>query len=103
MPDLIRTLVDQRERQMITTAPPQVAKARHETLQTSVRELDHRTSDGIDVTLRWDPLTNEVSVVVHDERRSESLAFGVDPAEALCAFHHPYAYAANVPDRVATP
>jgi hypothetical protein len=53
---------------MITTALPQVAEARHETLQTSVGELDHRTSDGIDVTLRWDPLTNGVSVVVRDER-----------------------------------
>jgi hypothetical protein len=81
---------------MITTAPPQVAEARHETHQTSVRELDHRTSDGIDVTLRWDPLTNGVSVVVRDERLGESLAFGVDPADAVCAFQHPYAHAANL-------
>jgi hypothetical protein len=80
---------------MITTTLPQVAEARRETLQTSVRELDHRTSDGIDVTLRWDPLTNGVSVVVRDERLAESLAFGVDPADALCAFHHPYAYTAS--------
>ena len=81
---------------MITTAPPQVAEARHEALRSSVRELDHRTSDGIDVTLRWDPLTNRISVVVRDDRLGESLTFGVDPAEALCAFHHPYAYAANL-------
>jgi hypothetical protein len=80
---------------MITTALPQLAEARRETLQTSVRELDHRRSDGIDVTLRWNPQTNTVSVVVLDERMGESLAFGVDPANALCAFHHPYAFAAN--------
>jgi hypothetical protein len=90
---------------MSTTALPQEAEARrrttHGTFQTSVRELDHRTSDGIEVTLRWDPLTNGVSVVVRDERIGESLAFGVDPADALCAFHHPYAYAAN--RAVATP
>jgi hypothetical protein len=66
-------------------------------IKSSVRELDHRSSDGIDVTLRWDPLTNEVSVVVRDERLRESLAFGVDPADALGAFHHPYAYAADLP------
>jgi len=81
---------------MITTAPPQVAEARHEALRSSVRELDHRRIDGIDVALRWDALTNGVSVVVRDERHGESLTFGVDPAEALCAFHHPYAYAANL-------
>jgi hypothetical protein len=92
---------------MITTALRQVAEARqhtkHETPQTSVRELDHRTSDGIDVTLRWDPLTNGVSVVVRDDRQGDSLAFEVDPAEALCAFHHPYVYAAKRSDPVATP
>jgi hypothetical protein len=84
---------------MSTTGLPPVAEARggtwQETLQTSVRELDHRTSDGIDVALRWDPLTNGVSVVVRDDRLGESHAFEVDPAEALCAFHHPYAYAAD--------
>jgi hypothetical protein len=92
---------------MITTALPQVAEAwqhtKHETPQTSVRELDHRTSGGIDVTLRWDSLTNEVSVLVHDERHGESLTFGVDAADASYAFHHPYAYAANAPHPVATP
>jgi hypothetical protein len=93
-----RYLATQRERQMITTALPHVAEARPETLQTSVRELDHRTSAGIEVTLRWDPLTNRISVVVRDERHGESFAFGVDPADALCAFHHPYAYAANLPE-----
>ena len=85
---------------MITTALPQVAatswQALHGTVESSVRELDHRTSAGIEVTLRWDPLTNRISVVVRDERHGDSLAFGVDPADALCAFHHPYAYAASL-------
>jgi hypothetical protein len=65
--------------------------------QTSFRELDHRTSDDIDVTLRWDPLTKEVSVVVRDDRLGDLLAFEVDPADALCAFHHPYASAPDLP------
>lgn len=45
-----------------------------------------------------------MSVTVCDERLSDSLAFEVDPADALLAFHHPYAYAAKLrvrdpPDR----
>jgi hypothetical protein len=89
-----------REKHMSTTTLPHLAESHcattHGASQTSVRELDHRTSDGIDVTLRWDPLTNGVSVAVRDDRRGDSLAFEVDPADALCAFHHPYAHAANL-------
>jgi len=61
--------------------------------QTAVRELDHRHNDGIDVRLLWNPDTGSVSIAVCDERFGELLAFDVDPAEALTAFHHPYAYA----------
>jgi hypothetical protein len=58
----------------------------------TIRELDHRISDGIDVTLLWDPLTDRVFVAVYDERYGESFQLQVDPAEALDAFRHPYAY-----------
>jgi hypothetical protein len=81
---------------MIPTTLRQVAEVRQKTLQTSVRELDHRMGDGIGVTLRWDPLTNGVSAVVRDERLGESLAFRVDGATAGCAFHDPCAFAANL-------
>jgi hypothetical protein len=37
-----------------------------------------------------------VSVVVRDDRLGESLALEVDPTDALCAFHHPYVYAASL-------
>jgi hypothetical protein len=57
------------------------------------RELDRRTSDGIDVRLLWDALTDRVSLALSDERSGESFAFEVDPSEALTAFHHPFAYA----------
>jgi hypothetical protein len=63
------------------------------TSQSSARELDHRNGDGIDVTLLWDPQTHRVSVAVIDERTGEVLIFDVDGADALAAFHHPYAYA----------
>jgi hypothetical protein len=63
----------------------------HTTSEMTRRELDRRTSDGIDVTLLWDPLMNCVSVVVEDTRSGESFELAVDPADALAAFHHPYA------------
>jgi hypothetical protein len=63
-----------------------------------VRELDRRRNDGIDVTLLWDARTNRVSVALTNEHSGESLAFEVDPGEALAAFQHPYAYA-NDPAR----
>jgi hypothetical protein len=59
----------------------------------SVRELDHRASDGIDVKLLWNSRTNSVSIAVLDERTDEYFEFDVDPEDAQIAFHHPYAYA----------
>jgi hypothetical protein len=62
-------------------------------LTDTLRELDQRTTDGIDVRLLWDPQTNRVSVAVADLHTGELLHFGVDGRDALDAFHHPYAYA----------
>jgi hypothetical protein len=63
---------------------------------TGMRELDHRSSDDIEVTLLWSARTNRVFVSVL-ERRSEALfEFEVAPAQALEAFQHPYAYAQHV-------
>ena len=59
------------------------------------RELDHRVSDGIEVRLLWNPLTNRVSVTVEDERSGGCFKLDVDPEEALTAFHHPYLYASR--------
>ncbi|HEY3945587.1 MAG TPA: hypothetical protein VGL78_10200 [Solirubrobacteraceae bacterium] len=58
-----------------------------------VRELDRRTSDGIDVRLLWDSVADEVVVAVHDTRTDESFELQVAATDALLAFHHPYAYA----------
>jgi hypothetical protein len=60
---------------------------------SEVRELDRRASDGIDVRLLWHPQTNSVALAVHDELTGHDLVFEVDPAEAVRAFQHPYAYA----------
>ena len=59
----------------------------------AIRELDHRRADGIEVTLLWNAETKGVFVSVV-EREGDTLEFQVPPAQALDAFHHPYAYAA---------
>jgi hypothetical protein len=62
------------------------------TTTNSLRELDHRSGDGINVSLLWDPLTDCVSIEVVDTRSGEIIAFPVAADEALTAFHHPYAF-----------
>ena len=61
----------------------------------SVRELDHRRSDGIDVTLLWRPSDGQVLVAVCDTKTGRAFELQVDPAHSLNAFHHPFAYAAS--------
>ena len=64
---------------------------------TPRRELDHRTDDGIEVTLLWNAHTNCVSVAVADEVTGMSFEFQVAAGDALHAFHHPYTYAEHDP------
>jgi hypothetical protein len=59
------------------------------------RELDYRSTDGLEVALLWQPETNRISVKVFDAKTGDDFDLEVDPAEATDAFHHPYAYAAN--------
>jgi hypothetical protein len=56
------------------------------------RELDHRRSHGIDVTLSWSPAWNALFVTVVDEA-GHSFELAAEPHEALDVFNHPYAYA----------
>lgn len=65
------------------------------TVLTERRELAHRTTDGIDVTLFWSQPSNRVTIAVLDSRSDEALEFEVDGVDALHAFNHPYAYAAT--------
>jgi hypothetical protein len=61
------------------------------------RELDSRTSDGMQVRLLWRPLDNNVSVAVNDARTGEAFQVDVRPGQrALDVFHHPYAYATQL-------
>lgn len=63
------------------------------TTTRAIRELDHRRGDGIDVKLLWNSRTDQVSVVVEDERLGETFMLDVPGSDALEAFTHPYAYA----------
>ena len=59
------------------------------------RELDFRTTDGLEVALLWEPETNRLSVSVFDTKSGDDFEIAVSCDEAVDAFHHPYAYAAN--------
>ena len=58
-------------------------------------ELDHRTADGLHVSLLWRRETNTVSISVVDEPRGDAFEVEVPNDQALDAFHHPYWYAAR--------
>jgi len=62
---------------------------------TPRRELAHRTSDGIEVTLFWTKPSNRITIAVLDTRSGEALEFEADGSAALDAFNHPYAHAAT--------
>ena len=58
------------------------------------KELATRTGDGLEFTLFWSKSADRVRVAVADERFDERFDLDVANAEALAAFHHPFAYAA---------
>jgi hypothetical protein len=60
--------------------------------RSPARELDHRESDGIAVTLLWYEDSNRVAVRVVDVEIDEELELPIAPGDALDAFRHPYAY-----------
>jgi hypothetical protein len=64
------------------------------TTPTKRRELAHRSSDGIEVSLFWTKSSDRIAIAIIDTRSDESLDFEVDGRLALDAFNHPYAYAA---------
>jgi hypothetical protein len=58
------------------------------------RELAHRTTDGLEVTLFWCERTDELTVRVSDERTGAYFELDADADKALDVFYHPYSYAA---------
>jgi hypothetical protein len=58
-------------------------------------ELARRASDGLEVLLLWDRSSNRVKVAVSDERLCHHLDLEVARPDALSAFYHPFAHAAE--------
>jgi hypothetical protein len=66
----------------------------------SFRELDHRTSDGIEVRLLWRQRDNRLIVAVADGKTGERFTVDVREGQnALEVFHHPFAHAAELTRR----
>jgi len=63
---------------------------------TSVRELDCRWTNGIQVRLLWCQCDGRVSVAVIDSRTRDSFCIDVPEGDRpLDVFYHPFAYAAH--------
>jgi hypothetical protein len=59
----------------------------------TTRELNHRTIDGLDIRMLWDPGSNLVTIAVDDARTGESFEVEVGPGvRPMDVFMHPFAY-----------
>ena len=58
----------------------------------SRRELAHRSANGIDIQLLWNPATDSLVVDVRDIA-GPSIRLPAAPDKALDVFNHPFAYA----------
>lgn len=63
--------------------------------QIGRRELAHRLTGGLEITLYWHAHDNSTSVDVHQTATEETISFPVPPDRALDAFHHPFAHLAS--------
>ena len=58
-------------------------------------ELAVRENEGLAVSLLWSRSAGRVRVAVADARLDEEFEFDVAGADALAAFYHPFAFAAD--------
>jgi hypothetical protein len=59
------------------------------------RELAHRSTDGLEVTLLWDPVDDDLTVRVEDRRSGDVYQVPVGNASPLEVFEHPFGYLAR--------
>ena len=59
------------------------------------RELAYRITDEIEVSLRWDPSDDRLTVAVTNRRTGTGFELLARSDEALDVFHHPHTYAAR--------
>jgi hypothetical protein len=70
-------------------------EAPHESLPAPVRdrrELAHRVSGQIEVTLYWSAHDNSTSVEICQTASEETFLFDVMPERALDAYYHPFSH-----------
>jgi hypothetical protein len=60
-----------------------------------LRELAYRANNGLEVTLFWQPDTDELKVCVCDHKDGAYFEIRPKPHQALGVFYHPYAYMAH--------
>jgi hypothetical protein len=60
-----------------------------------LRELAHRSADGLEISLLWDPRDDSLSVRVTDAREDARYDIPVEDAKPLDVFEHPFAYLAR--------
>ena len=59
----------------------------------AIRELDHRITSGVEVSLGWNPEDDSISIKVWDKKATPGpVRVLVAPEKALDAFNHPFAY-----------
>jgi hypothetical protein len=58
-----------------------------------IRELAHRMTDGVEVSLLWNQGDDSLRVVVVDARAGTAFEVHAPSDNALDVFYHPYAYA----------
>jgi hypothetical protein len=67
------------------------------------KELASRESNGLVTSLFWSSESGDVKVVVLDLFHHDVFELDVDPAEALDAYRHPFAYASRPRTHAAPP
>ena len=66
-----------------------------EHMSAPLRELAQRVSGTDEVLLLWDPESQRVELSVRDVASGAGFQLEVEPANAMDAFSHPYAYVAR--------
>jgi hypothetical protein len=57
-----------------------------------LRELAHRSNDGLDVRLLWHPARDELTVCGSDHRTGSRFEIRAERHSALEVYYHPYCY-----------
>jgi hypothetical protein len=76
------------------TAKERSARLEEGGVMSTMRELAHRSADGVDVTLVWvrSYAADETIVFVNDHREGTYFEIPTEPQLALDVYYHPFAY-----------